>query len=200
VHEATTSYQTQAAPEQTVINMVIPNQYQQSQSASHLNVQPGGGSIHGSYSNLARTSSASALNIGQHNREVIQQTLQQSAHAAGVSPRGPTQIEVLDTAVNPFWQKTDQPTLMRRYGRPAYGIVKKADEVEQEMYRELRQRSSSGGIQRSSSQASYASGSGMAASGGGESFSSIPLGDIQNFNPEGIPHQGPAPIPVRINY
>ena len=36
------------------------------------------------------------------------------------------QIEVLDTAVNPYWQKTDQSTLIRRYGRPAYEIVQKS--------------------------------------------------------------------------
>jgi hypothetical protein len=71
------------------------------------------------------------------------------------------------------------------------------------MYQELRQQSSSGGIQRSDSAASYGSGSGIGAHSAGfgvhtTSFSSNLHGDIQNFNQEGIPHQGS--VPVCVNY
>lgn len=103
----------------------------------------------------------SAVNVGHRNQEVLRQTFEQSAQIAGIPAHCPTQIEVLDTAVNPFWQKTDQPTLMRRYGRPAFEIVHKSEEVEQQMYSELRQRESSGSVLRSASAASYGSGSGV---------------------------------------
>jgi hypothetical protein len=66
-----------------------------------------------------------------------------------------------------FGKKTDQPTLIRRYGRPAFEIVHKSAEVEQQMYSELRQRESSAGIVRSASAASYGSGSGIGISGSG---------------------------------
>lgn len=147
------------------VNVNVPNQFQQSRSSSHLDVQSGhgaGGSFHESYTDIPRTNSASAVNVGRLNQQVIQQTLEQSARAAGVPAHCPTQIEILDTAVNPFWQKTDQSTLMRRYGRPAYEIVHKTDQVEEQMYNELRQRSSSAGPQRSASSASYGSGAGLA--------------------------------------
>ena len=146
------------------VNVNVPNQFQQSRSSSHLEVQSGrgaGGSFQESYADIPRANSASAVNVGRLNQQVIQQTLEQSARAAGVPAHCPTQIEVLDTAVNPFWQKTDQSTLMRRYGRPAYEIVHKTDQVEEQMYNELRQRTSSAGIQRSSSSASYGSGAGL---------------------------------------
>jgi hypothetical protein len=146
-----------------------PNQFQESRSGSHLNLQGGGGdsSFHGSYSNLSGINTATAVNVGQRNQEVLRQAFQQSAQLAGVPVNCPTQIEVLDTAVNPFWQKTDQPTLIRRYGRPAFEIVHKSAEVEQQMYSELRQRESSAGIVRSASAASYGSGSGIGISGSG---------------------------------
>jgi hypothetical protein len=76
-------------------------------------------------------------------------------------------MEVLDAALNPYWQKTDQSSLIRRYGRPAYEIVHKSKEVEQQMYNELRQRSSSGVDVRSTSTVSYASGSGIGIGDGG---------------------------------
>jgi hypothetical protein len=56
---------------------------------------------------------------------------------------------------------------MRRYGRPAYQIVNQSIEVEQQMYNEIRQRTSSGGVVRSSSAASFGSNSGIGAGGGG---------------------------------
>lgn len=163
-HEMSANYQGQEAG----INVNVPEQFHQSQSSSHVEVRPGAGSFHGSYSNLAQAGGASAVNVGQMNQQVIQETLEQSARVAGVPPDCPTQIEILDTAVNPFWQKTDQSTLMRRYGRPAYEIVHKTDQVEQKMYNELRQ-SGNVEIQRSASSASYGSGSGvgMNISGGG---------------------------------
>src|SRR5205814_10470014 len=106
--------------------------------------------------------------------------------------------------INPAWQRTDHPTLVRRYGRPAYDMVQRTDQVEQQMYQELRQRSSSAGVQRSDSAASYGSGSGLGVTTGGagygvttgggagygvssSSFSQIPLGGIQDFSAEGIP-------------
>ena len=163
--EVSGNYQAQGP----IININVPEQFHQSQSSSHVEVRPGPGSFHGSYSNLAQAGGgAGAVNVGQKNQQVIQQTLEQSARVAGVPVECPTQIEILDTAVNPFWQKTDQSTLMRRYGRPAYEIVHKTDQVEQQMYTELRQ-SGNVDIQRSASSASYGSGSGvgMNVAGGG---------------------------------
>ena len=168
----------------------IPDPFQHSQSAAQLNIQQGvasgasSGGYHESYSNLVRTNSASAVN------------------GAPISCSAP--IEVLDATINNTWQRTDKSTLVRRYGRPAYDIVQKTDQVEQQMYQELRQRNGNDAFQRPGSSASYGSGSGVgghpgyAASTG--SYSSIPLGDLKHFNPEGIPHQGSAPIPVSMNY
>ena len=179
-HEASSTYQTQG----TAVN--ISDQFQHSQSAAQLNVQPSGGSFHGSYTNLARTNSASAVDAPPLHCTVP--------------------MEVLDATINPSWQRTDKTTLVRRYGRPAYDIVQRTDQVEQQMYQELRQRNSSGGAQRSGSAASYTSASGGAGgnpdlyTGHHGSFSSIPLGDMRILNPEGIPHQGPAPVPVSVNY
>ncbi|CAF1479220.1 unnamed protein product, partial [Didymodactylos carnosus] len=162
-------YQTQSAPP-TVIDMVIPNQFQQQQypqshSASSVEQQ-----FH---------RSGSGLNLPH-------------CESFGPDPIGPRppQIEVLDTAVNPFWQKTDPPNLLRRYGRPAFDIVDKTNQVQGlQMY-------SNGdggvGIHRSNSAASHVSG--LQRNG---SFGSIPMGDIRNLPPEGF---GPGPIPVRINY
>ena len=48
-------------------------------------VVSGGGSFHGSYSNLAGISNAAAVNVGQLNQEVLQQTFEQSAQVGGVS-------------------------------------------------------------------------------------------------------------------
>lgn len=162
-HETENIYQTEGP----VINVNVQNQYQHTQSASHL----GGQNMvcetfEGSYSDLVESATTGVpLKPVQRNQDVLRQTLEQSAQISGVPFHGPTQIEVLDTAVNPCWQKTDQSTLMRRYGRPAFEIVHKSEEVEQQMYNELRQRSSSTGIVRSSSTASYASGSGLGISG-----------------------------------
>ncbi|CAF2389538.1 unnamed protein product [Rotaria sp. Silwood2] len=166
-HEAGNIYQTEGS----VVNINVPNQYQHSQSASHLELQQGGlgsgsgRSFHGSYTNLVGANAG--LNVGQHNQDILRQTFEQTAQISGIPPHGPTQIEVLDTAVNPCWQKTDQSTLMRRYGRPAFEIVHKSEEVEQQMYHELRQRASTSGIVRSASTASYGSGSGIGLSGSG---------------------------------
>lgn len=130
-----------------VINVAVPNPYQHSQSAAQLSELQNCTTLQGSYANIARTSSASAVNVTTTN----------------VTGR----IEVLDPTVNPSWQRTDRSGLATRYGGPAVDIIQKTDQVEQQMYQELRQRSSSGGIQRSHSTASYGSGSGIAASGGG---------------------------------
>ncbi|CAF1128515.1 unnamed protein product [Adineta steineri] len=142
-------------------------QQQYATSSTHEVTGGGDSSFHGSYSNLSGINNATAANVAHRNQEVLRQTFQQSAEAAGIPANCPTQIEVLDTAVNPFWQKTDQPTLMRRYGRPAFEIVHKSEEVEQQMYSELRQRESSGSVFRSASAASYGSGSGIGVNGGG---------------------------------
>jgi len=182
-HEVASGYQTQGP----VINVTAPEQFQHSHSATQLNVEQGAGSFHGSYENLARTTSASAVNV------------------APLHCTAP--IEVLDATLNPNWQRTDKTTLVRRYGRPAYDIVQRTDQVEQQMYQELRQRSSNSGIQRSDSAASYGSGSGVIINSGGgggfvdstASFSTIPHGDIQTFSAESIHHQGSG-IPVCVNY
>jgi hypothetical protein len=163
-HEPPNSYSTSGGGAGGVGDIHGQHQFQHSQSSSHVDVQPDVGSFHGSYSNLARANSSSAVNVSQLNQHAIQQTIDQSARAAGLPTHGPTQIEILDTAVNPFWQKTDQSALMRRYGRPAYEIVHKTDQVEQQMYNELRQNTD--GIQRSTSSASYGSGSGIGVAGG----------------------------------
>jgi len=101
-------------------------------------------------------------------------------------------------------QRTDKTSLVRRYGRPAYDIVQRTDQVEQQMYQELRQRSSSGGIQRSDSAASYGSASGIAVNTGGGfggsagSYSS--LGDIQSHHQGGFGYQSSTSETVCVNY
>ncbi|UJR10461.1 hypothetical protein I4U23_014665 [Adineta vaga] len=148
-------------------NLAGQQAQQYASSSTHEAAGGAGSSFHGSYSNLSGVNNASAVNVGHLNQDVLRQTFEQSAQIAGVPPHCPTQIEVLDTAVNPFWQKTDQPTLMRRYGRPAFEIVHKSEEVEQQMYSELRQRESSASVLRSASAASYGSGSGIGLHGNG---------------------------------
>ena len=124
--------------------------YQQSQTSSHVEVQQGGGagSFSGSYSNLAETS---------------------GAQTAGFAGNTGGSIEILDSTVNPNWQRTDQSSLYQRYGRSAYEIVHKGEEVEQQIYSEIRRRSSSGGagVVRSASQASYCSSTGGVGFGNG---------------------------------
>ncbi|CAF1391151.1 unnamed protein product [Rotaria sordida] len=167
-HDIGNIYQTEGS----IVNINVPNQFQHSQSASHLDIQQGGHgggssghSFHGSYSNLIGTNNATTISADQHNQDILRQTFEQTTQYSGIPPHGPTQIEILDTAVNPCWQKTDQSTLMRRYGRPAFEIVHKSEEVEQQMYHELRQRASTSGIIRSASTVSYGSGSGIGISG-----------------------------------
>lgn len=172
--EVNTGYQAQG--------QVIDQQYQQEQVIDQQ-YQQGGGSFQESYSGATQTNSGSTLQ--------------------GLGSAGGGAIEVLDSTVNSSWQKTDQSGLLNRYGQSALDIVQGTNRVEQQMYQEIRQRSSSGGgggVQRSVSSASFGSGAGAGIARGGASFSSIPLGQLNNFNPEGFPHQGPAPIPVRINY
>ena len=157
--------------------------YQGQEQVIDQQYQQGGGSFQESYSGATQTNTGSAL------------------EGLGLVCGGP--IEVLDSTVNSSWQKTDQSGLLNRYGQSALDIVQGTNRVEQQMYQEIRQRASSGGgggVQRSVSSASFGSGAGAGIARGGASFSSIPLGQLNNFNPEGFPHQGPAPIPVRINY
>lgn len=157
VHETGSVYQGQGQS----FNVNVPAQYQQSQTSSHVEIQQGGaGSYNGSYSNLAEAGGLAAGNVGQYNQEAFQQTFEQAAQFGGGGAAAgsyQTKIEVLDPAVNPCWQKTDQSSLIRRYGRPAYQIVHQGEEVEQQMYRELRHRASSGEVIRSASSASYTS-------------------------------------------
>jgi hypothetical protein len=116
----------------------------------------------------AQIGEAQAVNVGQFNEQVLQQSYEQSAQIGVASGNGSAPIEFLDAAIDPLhWQKTEEATLIRRYGRPAYEIVTKSKEVEQQMYNELRQRSSSGVDVRSTSTVSYASGSGIGVSDGG---------------------------------
>lgn len=180
-HEVADSYQTQGS----TINIPPPEQFQHSHSASHLNVQQGPGAYHESYSNVARTSSASAVDVTP-------------LHCA-------PPIEILDASVNPSWQRTDQSNLVRLYGRPAYELVQRTDQVEQQMYQELRHRNSSGGVQRSESAASYGSGAGLAGhstgfGGHGGSYSSTHFSNIQSLNTDVISHQDQGSEPVCINY
>ena len=177
-HEVGNSYQTQGP----TINIPPPEQFQHSHSASHLNVQQGAGAYHESYSNVARTSSASAVDVTP-------------LHCA-------PPIEILDASVNPSWQRTDQSNLVRLYGRPAYELVQRTDQAEQQMYQELRHRNSSGGVQRSESGASYGSGAGLAghSAGFGGSYTSTHFSNIQNLNTDMISHQDQGSEPVCINY
>jgi hypothetical protein len=217
-HEVASSYQTQPP----VIDTGAQEQYQHSQSASQLNVQQSTGSYHGSYTDLARPSSASAVNVvplscsppipvdtiittGHSSYQRIgapAEAFNTTGHSSYQRLRAP--MEVLDAALHPEWQITDKNALVRRYGRPAYDIVQRTDQVEQQMYQELRQRSSSAGVQRSASAASYGSGSGAAVSGGGGfvgnagSYSS--LGDMQNLNQEGFNYHASTSETVCVNY
>ncbi|CAF3482738.1 unnamed protein product [Rotaria socialis] len=160
VHEVSNGYQAQGP----VIDVTVPNQFQHSQSGGQLNVQQSGGSFQESFTNAGQVNNGSALN--------------------GLPVDCTAPIEVLDTTVNPTWQRTDKAALVRRFGRTAFDIVQKTDQVEQKMYQELRQRSSSGGVQRSYSTASYGSGSGIENGNAGgfsvnnASFSSFPIGNI----------------------
>lgn len=181
-HEIASSYQTQGP----TINIPVPEQqFQHSHSGSHLNVDQGASTYHESYSNIARTSSASGIDVTP-------------LHCA-------PPIEVLDAAVNPSWQRTDQSNLVRLYGRPAYEIVQRSDQIEQQMYQELRHRNGSGGVQRSESAASYGSGAGLAGHHGGYgthtgSYSTTHVSHTQNVTSEVYSHQEQGSDPVCINY
>lgn len=180
-HEVAGNYQTQGP----TINIPPPEQYQHSHSASHLDVQQGSGAYHESYSNIARTSSASAVDVTP-------------LHCA-------PPIEILDGSVNPSWQRTDQSNLVRLYGRPAYELIQRTDQVEQQMYQELRHRNGSGGVQRSDSAASYGSGAGLAGhhggyGGNGGSYSSTHYSHVQNVTTDVSSHQHQGSDAVCINY
>ena len=175
-HEVVNDYQHQGQ----VLNVPAPEQFQHSHSAAQLTVDQGGSSsYHESYQNVVRTSSASAVDV------------------APLHCTNP--IDVLDATLNPNWQRTDTANLVRRYGRPAYDIVQRTDQTEQQMYQELRQRNSSGGVQRSESAASYGSGSGIGANsaGFGVNSGSYTKISITIGNSEGI-HQDTSP--VCVNY
>lgn len=177
IQEGSQGYQAQGP----VINVTVPNQYQHSQSAAQLNVQQSGTSFQESYSNAGQVHSASTFEGAPLNCTAPIEVLN-TAGNSNWQRSGP--IEVLDTTVNSTWQRTDKETLFRRFGRPAADIVQKTDQVEQQMYQELRQRSMSGGVQRSHSAASYGSGSGVAHGGAGgflttnASLGSFPVGNI----------------------
>jgi hypothetical protein len=150
-------------------------------SGDAINVSQGAGAFQESYSDTVRVNNASA------------------AMPSGLlSSGGP--IEVLDSTVNSSWQKTDPSALVNRYGRPAFDIVQQTNQVEQQMYRELRQRTISGGVQRSGSAASFGSGPGIGIGPRGASFSSIPFDNMNNFNQHGHSRQGPTSNSSRINY
>jgi hypothetical protein len=197
-HEIASGYQTQGP----VINVEAPEQFQHSQSASQLNVEQGAGSFHGSYTNLARTNSASGVNVAPLHCtepiEVFNTTVNASYQRTGAP------IETFNTTVNPNWQRTDKTALVRGYGRPAYDIVQRTDQAEQQMYQELRQQSGSGGIQRSDSAASYGSGSGIAVNTGGGFAGSAglysSLGDIQTHHQGGFGYQSSANETICVNY
>ena len=87
------------------------------------------------------------------------------------SSNGQGIIEVLDPTVNSSWQRTDQSALFNRYGQSAASIVQKTQQVEQQMYQELRQSASSGDFQRSSSFATFSSGNGAGYGAAGRSYS-----------------------------
>ena len=94
----------------------------------------------------------------------VRQERQQQAERI-VRPPAPCvgKIEVLDTTVNPNWQRTNESSLVQHYGRPAGEIVQKSKVVEQQMYSELHHSSSAGVI----SSASSGTGFGVVRGGGG---------------------------------
>lgn len=157
-HETGSLYQAQAP----TINVTAPAQFQESHTSSHVEVQQAAaGSYDGSYQSLAELCATTFGPGGPGSQGVVQQSSEQSTVVTGaIGGNGTAQVEILDAAVNPFWQKTDQSSLMRRYGRSAYQIVNQSKEVEQQMYNEIRHRTSSGGVIRSSSNASFGSGAG----------------------------------------
>lgn len=156
-----------------VIDVPAPAAYEQTQSFEQANYQQ-------SYVDTAQTNNFAAGGSG-------------SLSCSGI-------IEVLDTTKNSSWQRTDQSSLANQYGRTALDIVQTTGQGQQQMFQQMHQSNSGGGVYRSGSAATFGSASGFQLGPRGHSFSSIPLGDINPFNPEGIPHHGPAPIPVRINY
>jgi len=145
------------------INLNIPTHVQQSQTSSFVEGYGGPGSYNGSYSNLAEVGNigGGVVNVGPLNQNVLQQTFEQSAHVAGIPHYGAPQVEILDTAVNPHWQRTDQSSLMRRYGRPAHEIVNQSREVEQQMYNEINHQPHNVGMVQSASNVSFEAGPGL---------------------------------------
>jgi hypothetical protein len=185
-HIQAEQYQQTQAPEQYQ-HIQAEEQYQESQSNTQFNVQQSADSYRESHTNLIKPISAMAGVAHLHCTE-------------------PIPIDLLDATVSPNWQRTDRASLVNRYGRPAYDIVQRTDQVEQQMYQELRQRNSSGNVQRSDSAASYGSGSGagihsdagFAASSA--SFSSGHFDDMQNFDQQGFTRQRSTSRTVCINY
>ena len=185
-HIQAEQYQQTQAPEQYQ-HIQQAEQYQESQSNTQFNVQQSADSYRESHTNLIKPVSAMAGVAHLHCTE-------------------PIPIDLLDSTVSPNWQRTDRASLVNRYGRPAYDIVQKTDQVEQQMYQELRQRNSSGNVQRSDSAASYGSGSGagihsdagFAASSA--SFSAGHFDDMQNFDQQGFTRHRSTSRTVCINY
>ncbi|CAF0760990.1 unnamed protein product [Rotaria sp. Silwood1] len=143
-----------------VYNVTARNTYGYTPRAAQFNLNQGSG-VYGTYTDVIGTNNASVINDGLLNCT------------------GP--IEVLDTTINPNWQRTDQTALVQRFGRPAYDIV-----------------------QRSQSAGGFGTGSGVVINGGGgflannASYTSLPIGNINNLG--GIVQEVTAPIDPCINY
>lgn len=172
-YEESVGYQSAGA----VINVPAAAAYEQTQSVGYVGGQQDYGAYQQSYVDTAQTSHT-------------------AGHASsGINCSG--LIEVLDTTVNPSWRRTDQSTLANCYGPAATDIVHKTDQVEQQMFQELRRGGSVGNFQRSSSAATFVSSGNAQLGPRGRSFSSIPPGGI---DPACLEMIGAAPVPVRINY
>jgi hypothetical protein len=143
-----------------VYNVTARNSYGYTPKVAQYNLNQGGG-VYETYTDVIGTNNTSVVNNGLLNCT------------------GP--IEVLDTTVNPTWQRTDQTALVQRFGRPAYDIV-----------------------QRSQSVGGYGAGAGITFNSGGgflannASYTSFPVGNINNLG--GVIQEVAAPIDPYINY
>lgn len=143
-----------------VYNVTARNSYGYTPKVAQYNLNQGGG-VYETYTDAVGTNNASIINGGL-------------IGGAGV-------IEVLDSTINPNWQRTDQSALIQRFGRPAYEIV-----------------------QRSQTYGGYGAGAGVTINGGGgylgnnASYTSYPVGNISNL--EGVVQEVAGPIDPCINY
>jgi hypothetical protein len=77
----------------------------------------------------------------QHTASNAHQYGQSSAINGLMNGSGGT-IEILDSTVNPSWQRTNQTALINRYGRSAANLVQTSNQVQQNVVQQFSQRSS----------------------------------------------------------